>query len=161
MRKIVSVLIVVFLIVAFFTSCSDPVRRDFEEYLEHMGDIEENHEKIKDEMGKWQDFKVDAELSKNIYVEVLPLVENSLVKLEEMTPKTEKVTKLKDDYYNVMLTYKAAFIYFMEGIDYAESTRVDEGIAKIYEAAKLDSEYRESLQELSETLNIEIEKYLK
>lgn len=112
-------------------------------------------------MGKWQDFKVDAELSKNIYVEVLPLVENSLVKLEEMTPKTEKVTKLKDDYYNVMLTYKAAFIYFMEGIDYAESTRVDEGIAKIYEAAKLDSEYRESLQELSETLNIETKKYLK
>lgn len=158
MKKIVSLLVLAVMSITLFTGCVDPVFEDFENFLNtEMTEVNANYDKIKDEVGNWGESDDDAALVSSIENVLLPLVDDSLSKLEKINPETDEVKDLKDKYTKVMEAYKDGFENVLEGIKTLDEETILAGNDKISEGVDLLDEYNKALEDLAEKVGAEIE----
>ena len=88
---------------------------------------------------------------------MLPLVDDSLEKLEKIEPATEEVKELKAKYVKVMDAYKEGFTLTLEGAQQMDVDKVNAGNEKISEGITLLDEYNAALEALAEEKGMEIQ----
>lgn len=151
MKKLLVLLLMVVMSLTLMTGCGgDPVYDELENYMNvEMVEVNANYESIKAEVANWQNFTTDAELNASISDVLLPLIDDSLAKLDAMALETEEVNAIKDKYVAVMEAYQAGFSAILEG-------DVDTGNAKIEEGVALIDEYNTALEELAAEVGAEV-----
>jgi len=158
MKKTLAVLLMVVMSLALMTGCSDPVYDDFENYLNiQMVDVNDNYVKITEEAANWENYEEDAEFVSSINDIMLPLVDDSLAKLDKINPQTDEVKDLKVKYVKVMDAYKAGFEEVAEGFASEDADMIEAGNEKINEAIEFLDEYNAALEALAEQVGAEIE----
>lgn len=158
MKKILALLLTAVMSFTALTGCSDPVYDDFESFLNaEMTDVNANYDKIKAEAGTWGELEDDAALEASLKDVLLPIVEDSLDKLEKITPATEEVKAVKDKYVKVMETYKDAFSDILVGVQTQDEDVMTAGSEKLDNGIALPDEYNAALEALAEQVGAEIE----
>jgi len=151
MKKLLAVLLMAVMSVSLFAGCgTDPIYTDFENYLMvEMVEVNENYGKITAEAGNWGNLETDAELEASIKDVLLPLVDDSLAKLENINPETEEVKAIKDKFVAVMDAYKEGFTGILEGIQNVDEATMLAGNDKLNEGLALLDEYNAALESLA------------
>ncbi len=158
MKKFLAFLLTACMAFTVLAGCGNPLYDDFENFLNvEMVDVNANYDKIKAEAASWEGFEEDAQLEASLNDTLLPLVEDSLAKLEEITPETTEVTEVKNKYVKVMEAYKEAFTDILAGITEQDEAKVDAGNARLTEGIELLEEYNAALEALAEEVGAEIE----
>lgn len=158
MKKLTAILTTIIMSFALLTGCGNPVYDDFENFLNsQMVEVNANYDKITAEAGTWENLSEDAELIASLNDTLIPLVEDSLEKLEGITTETEEVGELKAKYIKVMEAYKEGFNFVLEGVQAADEAIVLKGNDKISEGIDLLAEYNEALESLASEVGAEIE----
>lgn len=158
MKKISALLLMVVMSFTLLTGCGNPVYDDLENFLNvEMTEINANYEKIKAEAGGWEELEEDAALETSLKDVLLPLVDDSLGKLEKITPETEEVKTLKDKYVKVMEAYKEGFGEILAGVQELDENKMTAGNEKIDKGLELLEEYNAALEALAKEVGGEIE----
>lgn len=158
MKKILALLLMVVMSFTLLTGCSDPVYDDFENFLNvQMVDVNANYEKIKTEAGSWTEIENTELLISSINGTLLPLIDDSLEKLDKINPETEEVKDLKAKYVKVMEAYREGFEIILAGVQANDAQQMEVGSEKINEGLKLLDEYNAALEALAEKVGAEIE----
>ena len=158
MKKFLSLLLVFVLSCSILTGCSDPVYDDFENFLNvEMVGVNANYDKITEEASKWAEYEDIEMLVSSIEDTLIPLVDESLAKLEGIEPETDEVKELKEKYVKVMDAYKEGFEKVLTGINENSEEQIEEGNEKINEGIELLDEYNAGLDALAEEVGAEIE----
>jgi len=158
MKKLLSLLLMAVMSVTLLTGCGNPVYDEFENFLNvEMTEVNANYEKITAEAGKWGEFEEDAQLESSVKDVMLPLVDDSLQRLEKINPETEEVKEIKDKYVKVMEAYKEGFTLIYESIQQQDVDKMNAGDTKINEIIELLNEYNAALEAMAEELGAEIE----
>ena len=158
MKKILAILLITAMAVTFLTGCSDPVYDDLENFLNvEMVEVNADYVKLTEEVGAWEALEDDAALQKSINDTLIPLINGSLEKLENINPETDEVKAIKDKYVKVMDAYKAGFEALAEGCETQDEATVNAGSQKLEEAVELLNEYNKALEELAKAHGSEIE----
>lgn len=158
MKKFLVFLLVAVMSTALLAGCGDPVCDDLENFLNvEMVEVNDDYTKMAEEVGTWSKLENDADIKKNIDETLLPLVNGSIEKLEDINPETEEVKAIKEKFVKVMETYKAAFEALAEGCETQDDATINEGTAKLEEAINLINEYNKALEELAEEHGSEVE----
>lgn len=158
MKKITAVLLTLVMALCVFTACGDPVADEFEKFLNtDMVDVNANYEKLKTEMGKWSDFNTYDEIKTSINDVLLPLINDSIEKVNAISAETEEVKALKTKYIAVMDKYKEAYETMVVGCDTDDDSKFDEANNQIDEGIKLLDEYNKALEDLATEKGMEIE----
>ena len=158
-RKIAALIMAIVVIAGVFAGCSeDPVKVDFEKYLNNdMVEVNANYEKIKEELNKWDAIEDDSALADNIQNSILPLINDSFDKLSKIQPQTEEVKAVKAKYESVMNAYKEGFDAIFEAATTGDEEKITSGSAKIEEGVTILEEYNKALEDLAATFDMEIE----
>lgn len=124
------------------TEISDvSVADDLENYMNvEMAEINESFNTISDEISAWDTDDVEGIIA-NISDVLLPIIEDSLDKIEEVSPATEEVQNLKDMYEDVLLAYGDGFASIIEAYENDDEAAMDEALAKTSDALCLVGEY--------------------
>lgn len=158
MKKIVSLLLMAVMALTLLTGCGNPVYDEFENFINvEMVEVSANYEKITAEAGKWAEYEEDAQLMASINDIMLPLVNDSLDKLEKINPETEEVKEIKAKYVKVMDAYKEGFTFILASLQEQDAEKMNAGDAKINEGITLLNEYNDALNALAEEVGAEIE----
>lgn len=158
MKKFLSILITVILSISLLSGCSDPIYDDFEHFLNvEMTDVNENYEKLKAEVGNWESYGDNSALEASLSDILLPLVDDSLTRLENITPETEEVQALKDKYVQVMEAYKDGFEKVLSGLSEHDEDKVLEGNESLEKGVELLNEYNTALENLASEVGGDIE----
>lgn len=158
MKKTLSLLLAAILSFAFLTGCGNTLFDDFEQFLNvEMTEVNENYDKIKAEVGNWENIDEDAALEASLNDVLLPLVNDSLEKVETINPETEEVKSLKSKYVRVMEAYKEGFGDILDGVRTLDEEKMLSGSEKIEEAVTLLDEYNTALEALAAEVGAEIE----
>lgn len=158
MKKIVSLLLMAVMGLTLLTGCGNPVYDEFENFINvEMVEVSANYEKITAEAGKWAEYEEDAQLIASINDIMLPLVNDSLDKLEKINPETEEVKEIKAKYVKVMDAYKEGFTLILASLQEQDAEKMNAGDAKINEGITLLNEYNDALKALAEEVGAEIE----
>lgn len=159
MKKVVSLVLVALMAVAVLAGCgSDPLYDDLSNYLNvEMVEVNANYENLKAELAKWESFEDDAALATNISDVILPIVNDSLKKLEAINPATEEVKAVKAKYVSMMEEYKKGFEALLEGCNTQEDEIIATAYASIEKAVSLLDEYNKALEELAAKCGTEVE----
>ncbi len=158
MKRFLALVLALVMGLAMLTGCSDPVYDDFEKYLnEDMVDVNANYEKIKAEAATWADVEDTDELIKSVNDTLLPLVNDSLTKLDAINPATEEVKALKEKYVAVMNAYKEGFEIILDAIEANDVEMMEDGNAKLTEGIELLDEYNKAMEALAAEVGAEIE----
>ena len=158
MKKIFALLLMAVMSVTFLAGCSDPVYEDLSNYLNvEMVDVNANYELITAEVATWAEAEDIAEFSASINEVLLPIIEDSLTKLEGINPETEEVKALKEKYVKVMEAYKEAFELVDVAVVSDNADLMNEGNAKLEKGIELLNEYNTGLEELAAQVGAEIE----
>ena len=158
MKKILALLLMVVMSFTLLTGCSDPVYDDFENFLNvQMVDVNANYEKIKTEAGSWTEIENTELLISSINGTLLPLIDDSLEKLDKINPETEEVKDLKAKYVKVMEAYREGFEIILASVQANDAQQMEVGSEKINEGLKLLDEYNAALEALAEKVGAEIE----
>lgn len=158
MKKIFALLLMVIMSLSIFTGCSDPLYDDFENYLNvEMADVNANYELITAEVATWAEAEDVSEFSISINEVLLPIIEDSLTKLDGINPETEEVKALKEKYVKVMEAYKEAFELVDAAVAADDEGLMNEGNSKLEEGIELLNEYNAGLEELAAQVGAEIE----
>lgn len=158
MKKIVTLLLAAFMSLALLTACGNPVYDDFENFLNvEMTEVNANYEKIKAEVGTWENLDDDAALEASLKDGILPLVDDSLERLDKITPATEEVTEVKDKYVQTMKAYQEGFSEILAGLQAQDEDKMLAGNEKLETALKLLEEYNSALEALAKETGGEIE----
>lgn len=158
MKKIVSLLLMAVMALTLLTGCGNPVYDEFENFINvEMVEVSANYEKITAEAGKWAEYEEDAQLMASINDIMLPLVNDSLDKLEKINPETEEVKEIKAKYVKVMDAYKEGFTLILASLQAQDAEKMNAGDAKINEGITFLNEYNEALKALAEEVGAEIE----
>ena len=158
MKKILALLLMAVMSFTLLTGCSNPVYDDFENFLNvEMTEVNANYEKIKAEAGSWEGLEDDAALETSLKDGLLPIVDDSLEKLEKITPETEEVKNLKDKYIKVMEAYKEGFSEILTGVQEQDEDKMTAGSEKIDKGIELLEEYNAALEALAEEVGAKIE----
>ncbi len=158
MKKIIALSLALVMALALFTGCSDPVADEFTNYMNvEMVDVNANYTKITEEVSNWQNLADDAALKKSIEEVLLPLVEDSLAKVNAIVLETEEVNNIRAKYVSVMEAYKAGFAAIAASIPNADQAKYAEGEAKLTEGIALLEEYNAALEELAASIGAEIQ----
>lgn len=158
MKKILTLLLMLVMLLTLLTGCSDPVYDDLENFLNvEMKEVNTDYTKLTAEVGTWENLTDDADIKKSIDDTLLPLVNGSLEKLKDINPATEEVKAIKDKYVKVMDAYKIGFEALAEGCETQEEATITAGSEKIEEAVELLDEYNKALEELAKEHGSEIE----
>ena len=140
------------------TEISDvSVADDLENYMNvEMAEINESFNTISDEISAWDTDDVEGIIA-NISDVLLPIIEDSLDKIEEVSPVTEEVQNLKDMYENVLLAYGDGFASIIEAYENDDEAAMDEALTKTSDALDLVGEYNAALEELAEANGMTVE----
>ncbi len=140
------------------TEISDvSVADDLENYMNvEMAEINESFNTISDEISAWDTDDVEGIIA-NISDVLLPIIEDSLDKIEEVSPVTEEVQNLKDMYEDVLLAYGDGFASIIEAYENDDEAAMDEALAKTSDALDLVGEYNAALEELAEANGMTVE----
>lgn len=140
------------------TEISDvSVADDLENYMNvEMAEINESFNTISDEISAWDTDDVEGIIA-NISDVLLPIIEDSLDKIEEVSPATEEVQNLKDMYEDVLLAYGDGFASIIEAYENDDEAAMDEALAKTSDALDLVGEYNAALEELAEANGMTVE----
>lgn len=158
MKKFLALLTSLCLAGVFLTACGTSVFDDLENFINvEMKDVNENYDKIKEEAALWENIEEDAELEESINSVLLPLVNDSLEKLEKITPETEEVKELKNKYVEVMKAYKQGFEDVLDGVQTVDEDKMYKGNEEIEKGIKLLDEYNSALEELAKEVDAELE----
>ena len=158
MKKIVALILVTVMALVSFAGCSDSLYDDFENYLNvQMADVNANYDLIKEETANWEAYEEDAEFETSLKDILIPLVDDSLAKLEDVAPQTEEVKELKAKYVDVMDAYKAAFEQILEGVINQDADTMNAGSEKLEEGIELLDDYNAGLEALAKEVGAEIE----
>ncbi len=158
MKKIISLTLLAVMALTLLTGCSNAVYDDFSNFLNvEMADVNENYEAIKAEVATWENLADDAAIKKSIEDVLLPLVNDSLSKLEAITPATEEVTEIKAKYVKVMEAYKEGFETLAVGCDTQDEATINAGNDALTNGVALLDEYNTALESLAAEVGAEIE----
>ncbi len=158
MKKLLSIILMAVIAMAFLTGCSDPVYDDLSNFLNvEMKQVNEDYVKITEEVGKWEEMEDDIALSKSLSDVLIPLVDASLENLEEIDPATQEVEELKKKYIKVMDAYKKGFEALLEGCETQDEATINAGNDAVLEGVNLLDEYNKALEELADAHGAEIE----
>ena len=158
MKKLLSILLVTVMSFTLLTGCSDPVYDDLLNFLNvEMTEVNANYEKITAEVGTWENVEDDAAIAKSISDVLLPLVDGSLAKLNDITPETEEVKEIKAKYVKVMDAYKKGFEALHEGCETQDEATINAGTESIGKAVELLDEYNKALEELAKEFGAQVE----
>ena len=140
------------------TEISDvSVADDLENYMNvEMAEINESFNTISDEISAWDTDDVEGIIA-NISDVLLPIIEDSLDKIEEVSPATEEVQNLKDMYEDVLLAYGDGFASIIEAYENDDEAAMDEALTKTSDALDLVGEYNAALEELAEANGMTVE----
>lgn len=140
------------------TEISDvSVADDLENYMNvEMAEINESFNTISDEISAWDTDDVEGIIA-NISDVLLPIIEDSLDKIEEVSPVTEEVQNLKDMYEDVLLAYGDGFASIIEAYENDDEAAMDEALTKTSDALDLVGEYNAALEELAEANGMTVE----
>lgn len=159
MKKLLAFLLMIVMAVTLITGCgTDPIYEDLTNFLNiEMVEVNENYTKITTEVGNWEEAEDDAALAKSLEEVLLPLVNSSLEKLEEVNPETEEVKEIKAKYVKVMDAYKKGFEALLEGCNTQDEETINTAQESIDEGVKLLDEYNAALEALAEEHGAEVE----
>lgn len=158
MKKILAFLVTAVMLLTVLTGCGDPVYDDFENFLNtEMTEVNENYDKIAEETEIWANLEDDEDLIAGLEEDLLPLVEDSLAKLEKIEPETDEVKELKEKYVAVMEAYKEGFELVLAGIKDNDADEIYAGNDKLSEGLSLLDEYNDALDALAKEVDAEIE----
>ena len=158
MKRILALLLMLVMSVTVLTGCSDPIYDDLENFLNiEMTEVNADYEKVKAEVGTWETLEDDAAIAKSLNDVLLPLINSSLAKLEDINPETEEVKGIKTKYVKVMEAYKKGFEALSEGCETQDEATINAGYESIGKAVELLDEYNKALEELAKEHGAEIE----
>lgn len=158
MKKFLTLFITIVLSISLLTGCSDPIYDDFEHFLNvEMTEVNDNYEKLKAEVNTWEDLTDDSALESSLNDVLLPLVDDSLSKLENINPKTEDVQAIKDKYIQVMDAYKDGFEKMLSGLRENDEDIMLEGTKSLEKGVELLEEYNTALENLADEVGGDIE----
>lgn len=158
MKKLSALLLIAVMAAVLLAGCSDPVFDDLESFLDvEMSQINADYQKLTEAIGAWETLEDDYAIAKNINEVVLPLINGSLEKLEEVNPQTAEVKELKTKYTKVMNAYKSAMEIFSEGCMTQEEETINAGVDGIEKALELLDEYNTALETLAKEHGAEIQ----
>ena len=158
MKKILALLLTLIMAATVLTGCSDPLYDDFENYLNvEMVDVNANYVKITEEAATWSDLDDVNMLAASVNDTLLPLVNDSLEKVNAIQPATDEVKDLKAKYIKVMDAYKAGFELIAAAVAEDSVDKMNEGNEKITEGITFLDEYNAALEALADQVGAEIE----
>ncbi len=159
MKKLLALLLMVVMSATLLAGCgTDPVYEDFTNFLNvEMVEVNENYTKITTEVGNWGEAEDDAALAKSLEEVLLPLVNNSLEKLNAINPETEEVKEIKAKYVKVMDAYKKGFEALLEGCNTQDEATINAAQESINEGVALLDEYNKVLEAFAEEHGAEIQ----
>lgn len=159
MKKTLALILTLVLCFSLLTACSnDPTQADFENYLNiETAEVNNNYSAIAEEAGKWGEFTTDAEWVASLQDTLIPLVEDSLAKLAEINPETEKVQALKAKYVSVFEAYKEAFTMILDGVQTVDEAKLTDGNETLNAGVALLDEYNAGLEALAAEFGMAIE----
>ena len=158
MKKLLALLLTLVISATLFAGCSDPVYDDLSNFLNvQMTEVNAEYVSLTEEVGNWATFEDDTAIAESLNTVLIPLVDSSLAKLENIVPETEEVKALKDKYVGVMEAYKEGFTALLEGCETQEEATINEGYAALDEAVTLLDEYNKGLEALAKEFGAEIE----
>jgi len=158
MKKILALLLMAVMAITILTGCSNPVYDDLDNFLNvEMKEVNADYTKLTTEVGTWSELPDDNALAESIEKTVLPLVNGSLEKLNNVNPATDEVKEIKAKYVKVMDTYKAGFETLLEGCKTQDDATINAGNASLEAAVTYLDEYNAALEELAKEVGGEIE----
>lgn len=158
MKKLLSILLTALLAVTLLAGCGNPVGDDLENFLNiEVVDVNENYKKIAAEAELWATYETDEQVITSLEDVLLPLVNESLEKLEKVEPETEEVTELKEKYIKFLEEYKDGFNDILDGFKASDDAKIEEGNAKVSDGLELLNDYNSSLEALAEENGLKIE----
>lgn len=158
MKKILECVLTAVMGLTLLTACGNPVYDDLENFMNvEMVEVNENYKKIAAEAGTWENIEDETELQTSIENNMLPYVNDSLEKLEKITPKTEEVKELKDTYVQIMQSYKEGFEEVLAGIKALDEDMMLSGNEKLENGLQALEEYNAALEALAADVGAEIE----
>lgn len=158
MKKLMTLCLAAVIVMTVFAGCGNPLFDDFENFLNvEMEEVNTNYEKIQDEADAWDNFEDDAAFVESIEGTMLPLVYDSLEKLENIKPETDEVKAVKDKYVAVMQAYREGFETLLSAFQTSDEELLYAGEAKIDEGLTLLDDYNNALEALAEKVDAKIE----
>lgn len=146
MKRISSVILVFIMVVSSLVACSNPVVSEYEKFVNvYMVEINKNYETIIKEASGLAggDETVWITTLENV---LIPLCDDTLVKIKEIRLETDEVNSLKDKFYNVISLYKEGFELLLDGIKNASEEKLEQGNAKLAEGVEMLDKYNERLE---------------
>ena len=146
MKRISIVILGFVMVVSSLVACSNPVVSEYEKFVNiYMVEINENYEKIIKEASVLSGGEETVWISTLENV-LIPLCDETLVKINEIQLKTDEVNSLKDKFYNVISLYKEGFELLLDGVKNASEEKLKQGNAKLTEGVKMLEKYNERLE---------------
>lgn len=146
MKKVAVVILAFVMVISLVSGCCNPIVSEYEEFVNvYMVDINENYEKIVKEASSLEGG--DETLWITTLEDVLiPLCDETLVKINEIKFETQEVNSLKDKFYKVISFYKEGFEILVDGIENVSEEKIEKGRIKIEEGIEILGEYNERLE---------------
>lgn len=158
MKKVLALLLISVMAVTLLVGCGDPRFDDLDNFLNvEMTEVNANYEEIKAEVAKWSSYEEDPEYIASLKDNLLPVVEDSLTKLTNITPATEEVKAIKDKYVEMMEMYKEAFSGMLEAIETQNVEKLNAESEKLSKGVELLDEYNAALEALAAEVGAEIQ----
>lgn len=158
MKRILALTLTVIMSCLLLASCGNPVYDDLENFINvEMTEVNENNEKIRVETGSWSELEDTSDIETSITDTLLPLVEDSLEKLEKITPETDEVKDLKDTYVKAMEQYQEGFNVILEGVQEIDTEKMEAGKDNISAALEYIEEYNTDIKALAKEVGAKVE----
>lgn len=143
-------MLVFVLSITLLVGCGNPVGEDLENFINYeMSEINENYYSIKTEAANWSNLTDAADVEASITDVLLPLISDTLDKLDNVNPETDEVKALKDKYVEMMETYNEGFSEFLDGIYEGDADKMASGQGKITAGQELHKEYNAAVDDLA------------
>lgn len=158
MKKFLALTLALVMSLSLLTACSDPIADELTNFVNvDMVAINENYEAIKAEAATWSNLETIEQLVASTTDTLLPLVNDSLAKLDAIVLETEEVGALKGKFVAVMQAYKEGFELILQAAQNNDEAIMQQGNDKIAEGIALVDEYNAAMEALAEEHGLTIE----
>lgn len=160
MKRILSLVLVALMSVTLLVGCgeaTDPIYEDLSNFLNvEMVDVNANHDKIAQAYNVMTTLEDDAAIAEAIQA-ILPVINDSIEKVEAITPATDEVLVLKETYASLMEAYKGGFEALLAGCETQDDAVIQSGVELMNIAAEILDTYNQSVEELAAEHGGEVE----
>lgn len=159
MKKLLTLALTLVMALSMLTACgTDPVAAELTTFInEQMADVNANYNAITTELSNWETFSEDSQVAESLKNVLLPLVDESIEKINQITLSTTEVSDLKNKIANVMALYKESFTLLLEGTEEGNDDLLTQGSTKLEEGLATLDDYNASLENLATQHSLEIE----